>query len=223
MALPPVVRVVLAEDGVLLREGLRDLLTRFRFEVVDAVGDATALARAVSEHRPGLVVTDIRMPPDFTDDGLRTVVRARRRHPELPVVALSQYVRQEYAAQLLGSGDGSRVGYLLKDRIVDVAEFAGVLRRVVDGGTVIDPDVVRELMRQRGDPLDRLSPRELEVLGLIAEGRSNASVAEAIVVTEGAVSKHVRSIFAKLDLPPTADVNRRVLAVLAYLDRGRPA
>ncbi|WP_312892757.1 response regulator transcription factor [Allostreptomyces psammosilenae] len=211
---------MLAEDGVLLREGLVGLLGRFGFEVVAAVGDAEALLAAVAEHAPDLVVTDIRMPPGFADEGLRAAVRLRRADPNLAVVALSQYVEQGSASELLDSGDGRRVGYLLKDRVVDVEEFVGVLRQVLDGGTVVDPQVVRQLLRRREDPLSRLSPRELEVLGLIAEGHSNTAIARRLVVSEAAVAKHVGNILAKLDLPPTEDSNRRVLAVLAYLRSG---
>jgi DNA-binding NarL/FixJ family response regulator len=213
------VRVVLAEDGVLLREGLAGLLGRFGFEVAAAVGDAEALRAAVAEHNPDLVVTDIRMPPGFTDEGLRAAVELRRAHPGLAVVALSQYVEQSYAADLLDSGDGHRVGYLLKDRVVDVEEFVTMLRQVVDGGTVVDPQVVRQLLRRHRDPLSRLSGREHEVLALIAEGHSNTAIAKQLVVSEAAVGKHVGNILAKLDLPPTDDTNRRVLAVLAYLRR----
>lgn len=211
------IRVVLAEDGVLLREGLVGLLGRFGFEVVAAVGNAEALATAVAAHAPDLVLTDIRMPPDFTDEGLRAAVELRRAHPGLAVVALSQYVEQSYAADLLDTGGGRRVGYLLKDRVVDVPEFVDALRQVVDGGTVVDPEVVRRLLRRQRDPLARLSAREREVLALVAEGRSNAAIARVLVVSEAAVGKHVGNILAKLDLPPTEDTNRRVLAVLAYL------
>ncbi|MEU8117719.1 response regulator transcription factor [Spirillospora sp. NPDC049024] len=218
---PTAVRVVLAEDGVLLREGLAGLLARFGFDVVAAVDDAEALLAAVAEHRPDLVVTDIRMPPDFSDEGLRAAVRLRRADPGLAVVALSQYVELSYAADLLDSGDGRRVGYLLKDRVVDVADFVAALRQVLDGGTVVDPKVIRQLLGRRRDPLAALSPREHEVLALIAEGRSNAAIARRLVVTDATVGKHVRSILAKLDLPQADDTHRRVLAVLTYL-RGRP-
>jgi DNA-binding NarL/FixJ family response regulator len=209
--------VVLAEDGVLLREGLAGLLSRFGFEVVASVGDAEALEAAVAEHRPDLVVTDIRMPPGFTDEGLRAAVRLRTADPSLAVVALSQYVEQSYAAELLDSADGARVGYLLKDRIADIAEFIDMLRQVLDGGTVVDPQVVRQLLRRNSDPLSRLSARELEVLALVAEGHSNAAITRLLFVSEATIGKHVGNIFAKLDLPPAEDSHRRVLAVLAYL------
>ncbi|MCE6998354.1 response regulator transcription factor [Saccharothrix sp. S26] len=210
-------RVVLAEDGVLLRAGLAGLLERFGFAVVAQVGDAGALTAAVADTRPDLVVTDIRMPPTFTDEGLRAAVALRRAEPRLAVVALSQYVERSYAAELLDSGGGERVGYLLKDRVVDVEDFVATLRRVVAGGTVVDPQVVRQLLARRRDPLARLSAREREVLALVAEGHSNTAIASRLVVTEAAVGKHVGNILAKLDLPPAEDTNRRVLAVLAYL------
>ncbi|MFC3999467.1 response regulator [Nocardiopsis sediminis] len=213
-------RIVLAEDGVLLREGLSGLLERFGCTVCAAVGDADELVAAVREHGPDLVVTDIRMPPGFTDEGLRAAVRLRRERPGLAVVALSQYVEQSYAADLLDSGDGRGVGYLLKERVADVADFVAVLRRVAGGGTVVDPQVVRQLLRRRRDPLARLSEREREVLGEIAEGHSNGAIARRLHVSEAAVGKHIGNILAKLDLPPDDDVNRRVLAVLAYLRGG---
>lgn len=212
------VRVVLAEDGALLRESLAVMLERFGFVVVAAVADATALKRAVAEHHPDLVLTDVRMPPGFTDEGLRAAVALRRDYPGLAVVVLSQYVELSYADELLGAESG-RVGYLLKDRVVDVEDFADTLRRVANGATVIDPTVVRQLLRRRRDPLAQLSPREREVLALIAEGHSNLAIAKLLFVTESAVGKHVGNIFAKLVLPPTDDANRRVLAVLAYLRR----
>lgn len=209
------IRTVLAEDGALLREGLAALLDRFGFPVVATVADADALIAAVAEHAPDLVVTDIRMPPGFTDEGLRAAVRLRRANPALPVVALSQYVETSYAADLLDSGNGTGVGYLLKDRVGDVREFLAALRRVAAGETVIDPEVVRKLLRR--NPLAGLSNREREVLGLIAEGCSNAGIAERLVVSEAAVNKHVGNIFAKLGLVPGEDRNRRVLATLTYL------
>ncbi|KIR65407.1 MULTISPECIES: response regulator transcription factor [Micromonospora] len=220
--MPTVTRVVLAEDEVLLREGLVALLGRFGFEVVAAVGSAPALRDAVEAHRPDLLVTDIRMPPHHRDDGLRAAVALRGGRPGLAVVVLSQYVQSEYASALLDSGDGRRVGYLLKDRVADVTEFAGTLRRVVDGGTAIDPDVVRHLLHRPRDPLAALTARERAVLALVAEGHSNAAIAARLHVTEAAVGKHVGNILAKLDLPPSDDTNRRVLAVLAYL-RGTPS
>ncbi|GAA1617640.1 response regulator transcription factor [Nonomuraea maheshkhaliensis] len=208
-------RVVIAEDAVLLREGLAGLLERFGHTVAAAVGDAPDLIEAVAAHRPDVVVTDVRMPPGFADEGLRAALELRRRDPGLAVLVLSQYVEQTYAGELLETGAG--IGYLLKDRIGDVREFVEALDRVAAGGTVVDPEVVRQLLRRRRDPLARLTPREHEVLGLIAEGRSNASIAKELYVTEAAVAKHIAGIFAKLDLPPAADGHRRVLAVLAYL------
>jgi DNA-binding NarL/FixJ family response regulator len=213
----PVIRVVLAEDGVLLREGLAGLLERFGFRPVAAVGDAQALKVAVAEHAPDLVITDIRMPPGFSDEGLRAAVELRRDRSGLAVVVLSQYVQHAYAADLLDSGDGRGVGYLLKDRVADVKDFIAALRRVVGGGTVVDPQVISQLLRRRRDPLSALSAREREVLALMAEGHSNAAIARQLVVSEAAVGKHVGNILAKLRLPQTDDTNRRVLAVLAYL------
>ena len=214
---PGAIRVVLAEDGVLLREGLVGLLGRFGFQTAAAVSDAEALKAAVAAHAPDLVITDIRMPPGFTDEGLRAAVELRRAHPGLAVVALSQYVQHSYAAGLLDSGDGRGVGYLLKDRVADVEDFVAALRRVAAGGTVVDPEVVRQLLRRRRDPLSSLSAREREVLALIAEGHSNAAIARQLFISEAAVGKHVGNILAKLRLPQTDDTNRRVLAVLAYL------
>ncbi|MEU2113766.1 response regulator transcription factor [Streptomyces sp. NPDC019507] len=210
-------RVVLAEDGVLLRDGLTALLGRFGHEVVAAVGDAEALCTAVAAHEPDIVVTDVRMPPGFQDEGLRAALTLRTGRPNLPVLVLSQYVQRAYAAELLGTGDGTGVGYLLKDRVGQVEEFVAALERVADGGTVVDPEVVRQLLRRRRDPLERLTPREREVLALVAEGRSNAAIARRLVVSEAAVGKHIGNILAKLDLPPAEDTHRRVLAVLAYL------
>lgn len=217
---PATIRVVIAEDGVLLRAGLAGLLERFGFQTLAAVGDADALKNAVAEHPVDLVITDIRMPPGYTDEGLRAAVHLRQAYPGLAVVALSQYVQHSYAADLLDSGGGRGVGYLLKDRVVDVEEFIDALRRVTAGGTVVDPQVISQLVRRRRDPLSALSTREREVLALIAEGHSNAAIARRLVVSEAAVGKHVGNILAKLHLPQTDDTNRRVLAVLAYLRSG---
>ncbi|MEU3604309.1 response regulator transcription factor [Streptomyces sp. NPDC035033] len=215
--MPRSLRVVLAEDGVLLREGLIGLLSRFGHEVVAAVGDAEALRAAVAAHDPDVVLTDVRMPPGFQDEGLRAAVALRAERPGLPVLVLSQYVQRDYASDLLDSGDGAGVGYLLKDRVGQVEEFVDALDRVAAGGTVVDPEVVRQLLRRRRDPLATLTPREREVLALVAEGHSNGEVARRLVVTEAAVGKHIGNILAKLDLPPAEDTHRRVLAVLAYL------
>ncbi|MFE2843501.1 LuxR C-terminal-related transcriptional regulator [Streptomyces scopuliridis] len=208
---------MLAEDSVLLREGLIALLDRFGHKVAAAVGDAPALLTAVAEHTPDIVVTDVRMPPDFQDEGLHAAVRLRERQPSLPVLVLSQYVQRAYAAELLDSGDGSGVGYLLKDRVGQVEDFETALQSVASGGTVVDPEVVRHLLRRRRDPLERLTPREREVLALVAEGKSNAAIARQLVVSEAAVGKHIGNILAKLNLPPADDTHRRVLAVLTYL------
>ncbi|GGS87328.1 DNA-binding response regulator [Streptomyces chromofuscus] len=210
-------RVVLAEDSVLLREGLIGLLGRCGHEVVAAVGDAEALVAAVEEHEPDIVVTDVRMPPGFQDEGLHAAVRLRERRPRLPVLVLSQYVQRTYASALLDSGDGTGIGYLLKDRVGQVEEFVDALGEVADGGTVVDPEVVRQLLRRRRDPLERLTSREREVLALIAEGKSNGAIARELVVSEAAVGKHISNILTKLDLPPADETHRRVLAVLAYL------
>jgi DNA-binding NarL/FixJ family response regulator len=210
-------RIVLAEDGILIREGIAALLTRFGHEVVAAVGDATALGSAVSAYQPDLVVTDVRMPPGFTDEGLRAAVALRAAQPSLGVLVLSQYIELTYAAELLDSpGDGG-VGYLLKGRITEVTAFVDAAVRVAGGDTIIDPKVVRQMLRRRRHPLERLTDREREVLASMAEGRSNAAIARALVVTEAAVGKHITNIFTKLDLPPADGDNRRVLAVLAYL------
>ena len=210
-------RIVLAEDSVLLREGIVGLLERFGHQVVAATGTAEELTAAVAEHVPDIVVTDVRMPPGFSDEGLRAAVALREVRPMLPVLVLSQYVQRAYAEELLDSCDGTGVGYLLKERVGKVEEFVDALQWVAEGGTVVDPEVVRQLLRHRRDPLSRLTAREQEVLALMAEGRSNASVAEALTVSEGTVSKHFGSILTKLDLSLTDATNRRVLAVLAYL------
>nr|WSW68469.1 response regulator transcription factor [Streptomyces sp. NBC_00995] len=210
-------RIVLAEDSVLLREGLIGLLERFGHQVVAGAATADELIAAVADHDPEIVVTDVRMPPGFSDEGLRAAIELRTRQPELPVLVLSQYVQRAYAEDLLDSADGRGVGYLLKERIGNVEEFVDALHRVAAGNTVVDPEVVRQLIRRRRDPLERLTARELEVLALMAEGRSNASVAAALTVSEGTVSKHFGSILGKLDLSLDDTTNRRVLAVLAYL------
>ncbi|MGJ6965994.1 response regulator transcription factor [Streptosporangium sp. G11] len=211
-------RIVLAEDSALMRAGLVGLLERFGHTVVAAVGDADALRAAARAHRPDLVVTDVRMPPGYTDEGLRAAVELRATDPGAAVLVLSQYAATAYAAELLAPTGQAGVGYLLKDRIGEIADFADAVTRVAAGETVIDPDVVRQLLaRQRvTDPLDRLTPREREVLGQMAEGRSNPSIARTLGVGDAAVAKHIGNIFMKLDLP-AEDGHRRVLAVLTYL------
>nr|WP_205474327.1 response regulator transcription factor [Nocardioides sp. SYSU D00038] len=210
-------RIVLAEDGALLREGLVGILERAGHEVVAAVGDAEALLAHVAHARPDVVVTDIRMPPDHSDEGLRAAATIRLRHPGTAILVLSAYVADAYVADLLDSTPGGGVGYLLKDRVGHVREFLESLDRVAEGGTVVDPQVVRQLLgRRRADgPLAALTEREREVLALMAEGRTNGSIAEQLVVSEAAVRKHVGGIFAKLDLDPASD--RRVSAVLTWL------
>lgn len=210
-------RVVIAEDGVLIREGIAQILRRFGHEVVAAVGDAPALLAAVAEHRPDLVVTDVRMPPGFSDEGLQAAIALRAADAGLPVVVLSQYVEQTYAAELLDSGRTSAVGYLLKDRVGEVSTFIDAVAAVAAGGTVVDPEVVRQLISRRRDPVQRLTPRERDVLALMAEGRSNTAIARTLVVTEAAVAKHINNLLNKLELPPGSDDHRRVRAVLAYL------
>ncbi|MFI5825053.1 LuxR C-terminal-related transcriptional regulator [Streptomyces rishiriensis] len=210
-------RLIVAEDAVLLREGLVGLLQRVGHEVVTAVGDADALVTAVRADRPDLIVTDVRMPPSLSDDGLRSAVALRDEFPGLPVLVLSQYVERSYALRLLDSGGGAGVGYLLKERVSAVVDFMSAIERVAAGGTVVDPEVITQLVRLRQDPLERLSSREREVLALIAEGRTNASLAKHLFISEAAVNKHIGNIFNKLDLPVDTQGHRRVLAVLAFL------
>jgi DNA-binding NarL/FixJ family response regulator len=213
------VHVVIAEDLALLRDGLTRLLQAFDCQVVAAVDNGPALLPALIEHRPDIAVVDVRLPPTFTDEGLQAAVAARAQIPGLPVLVLSQHVEQLYARELLTDGTGG-VGYLLKDRVSNVGQFIDAVRRVAEGGTVMDPEVVAQLLarRRHDDPLADLTPREREVLGHMAEGRSNAAIAGKLFVTEKAISKHINSIFIKLGLPPSDDDNRRVLAVLAYLN-----
>ena len=215
------VRIVIAEDGVLLRAGLSSLLAEQGHEVLAAVGDALGLVEAVERERPDVCIVDVRMPPTFTDEGLRGALEIRERWPGTPVLVLSQYVEERYATELLAR-DSAAVGYLLKQRVADVREFLDALERVANGGTALDPEVVAQLMaRAKRHPHDELTPREREVLGGMAEGLSNAGIAKQLVVTEGAVEKHVTSIFQKLRLEPAETDHRRVLAVLRYLeDRG---
>jgi DNA-binding NarL/FixJ family response regulator len=223
-------RAVIAEDSVLLRAGLTRLLGDAGIEVVAAVGDADALLRVVDELRPDVAIVDVRMPPSHTDEGLRAALVLRRQWPGVAVLVLSQYVEERYAGELLSQETAKQnpptlrppggVGYLLKDRVADVEEFLDALRRVAAGGTALDPEVVAQLLvRRRPDPLDRLTPREAEVLGLMAEGRSNSGIAAALVITASAVEKHVNNIMSKLDLPAAGSDHRRVLAVLRLLRR----
>ncbi|GGM70858.1 DNA-binding response regulator [Thermopolyspora flexuosa] len=212
-------RVLIAEDLALLRDGLTRMLTAYGFEVVATVADGTDLADRLVEIRPDVAVVDVRLPPTFTDEGLRAALQARRRVPGLPVLILSQYVEHLYAAELLSDRSGG-VGYLLKDRVGDVRDFVSAVRQVASGGTVMDPEVVARLLTAgRGrNRLSALTPREREVLAVMAEGRSNSAIAARLVITEKAVSKHINNIFAKLGLPPSDDDHRRVLAVLTYLN-----
>ncbi len=213
-------RVVIAEDHALLREGLVALLRERDVDVVAQAEDGEGLLRVLAGHRPDLAIVDVRLPPTFTDEGIRAAIEARGRYPGIGILILSQYVEPAYTAELLATGHGG-IGYLLKERVGDVPAFIDALERVAAGGTALDREVVAELVqtRTRSDagPLERLSPRELEVLGLMAEGRTNAAIARAMVVTLGAVEKHISSIFGKLDLPVTDDDHRRVLAVLTFL------
>ncbi|HEU5356053.1 MAG TPA: response regulator transcription factor [Actinocrinis sp.] len=210
-------RAVIAEDSVLLRAGLTRVLEGSGISVVAAVGDAEALLTVVEEHRPDVAIVDVRMPPGHSDEGVRAAMVIRRSWPEVAVLLLSQYVEERYAADLLATNTAA-VGYLLKDRVADVTEFIDALERVAAGGTALDPEVVSQLLlRRRNDPLDRLTPRERDVLALMAEGRSNARIAQNLVITESAVGKHINNIFTKLDLPPDEGDHRRVLAVLRFL------
>lgn len=212
--------VVIAEDSVLLRDGLVRLLSSAGFTVAAACPDGETFLAAVAEHRPDLVVVDVRMPPTFTAEGIRAALTVRDEHPGTAVVVLSQYVEEQYASELI-AGRAKGVGYLLKDRVADTAEFIGALREVQGGGTVLDPEVVSQLLTRarRGDPLAALSPREREVLDLMAQGRTNSAIAKTLYVTDGAVEKHVSSIFTKLDLAPAEGDHRRVLAVLRWLEQ----
>ena len=209
---------MIAEDLALLREGIASLLKDEGHEINAAVADGDALLAAAAEHHPDLAIVDVRMPPTQTDEGLRAAIELRRRQPEVAILILSQYVEERYATELLSAGSRG-VGYLLKDRVADVSEFMSAVRRVAAGGTAIDPEVVSQLLsrRHRTDLLDELTPREREVLKLMAEGQTNSAIAERLVVTGGAVEKHVRNVFMKLGLPPTEQQHRRVLAVLTYL------
>jgi DNA-binding NarL/FixJ family response regulator len=213
------VRVVIAEDLALLRDGLVRLLEAYDCTVVEAVDNGPALLRALIDLRPDVAVVDVRLPPTFQDEGLRAAIEARTKVPGLPVLVLSQHVEQLYARELLADGHGG-VGYLLKNRVSHVSQFLDAVRRVAAGGTALDPEVVAQLLSRHAarQPLQRLTAREREVLGLMAEGRSNNAIGGALFVTEKAVSKHINNIFGKLDLPPSNDDNRRVLAVLAYLN-----
>jgi len=219
------VRVVIAEDLALLRDGLERLLRDNGFDVVASVADGDALVHKTVSERPDLAIVDIRLPPTFRDEGVRAALELRRRVPETAILVVSQYVEHTYATELLAAADSGGVGYLLKDRIMDVGDFVEAVRRVASGGTALDPEVVAQLITQRRNrgPLDRLTPRELEVLGLMAEGRSNAGIGTALVISIGAVEKHVARIFGKLRLPPAEGDHRRVLAVLTYLRQQQTA
>lgn len=209
-------RIVIADDAAILREGLAHLLTARGHEVVAAVGDPQALRAAVAEHRPDVAVVDIRMPPTHTDEGLRTAIELRRDRPDMGILLFSQYVETRYATDLL-AGSPAGVGYLLKERVGDIDDFVDALHRVASGGTALDPEVVGHLLNAGRRGVSALSPRERDVLGLMAEGRTNAAIAKALVVSDRAVEKHIANIFLKLDLPPSGDDHRRVLAVLRYL------
>jgi DNA-binding NarL/FixJ family response regulator len=219
MAEADAIRVVIAEDSAILRDGLHQLLTDRGFAVIRAVADAVTLEQAIADDPPDVAVVDIRMPPTFTDEGLRTAIRLRQDHPDVGILVFSQYIETRYAAELLAGG-AAGIGYLLKDRVADVADFAEALVRVASGGTALDPEVVTQLMgaSRRTDALAGLSAREREVLSLMAEGRTNSAIASSLIVSEGAVEKHVANIFSKLQLPVTPTDHRRVLAVLRYLE-----
>ncbi|GAA2840432.1 response regulator transcription factor [Crossiella cryophila] len=208
--------VVIAEDSVLLRAGIERLLADEGIRTVATTADGANLLDLVTEHQPDLAVVDVRMPPTFTDEGLRAALAVRERHPGFPVLVLSQYVEERYAVELIGGG-AAGVGYLLKERVADVAEFVDAVRRVAGGGTSIDPEVIAQLLGRRRDPLEQLTPREREVLTLMAEGNSNLAIAKSLQVSDGAVEKHIGNIFGKLALEPTPDEHRRVRAVLTYL------
>ncbi|MDX3061507.1 MULTISPECIES: response regulator transcription factor [Streptomyces] len=214
-------RVVLAEDLFLLRDGLVRMLEAYDFEIAAAVETGPELTRALAELEPDVAVVDVRLPPSHTDEGLQCALAARRSRPGLPVLVLSQHVEQLYARELLADGDGG-IGYLLKDRVFDADQFIDAVRRVAAGGTAMDPQVISQLLSRRAQdkPMGGLTPRERGVMELVAQGRSNGAIASQLVITERAVAKHTSNIFGKLDLPPSDDDNRRVLAVLAYLDRG---
>ena len=217
--MPGQLRIVLAEDAAIMRDGLTQTLTRRGHDVVAAVGDASALLAAVAEHEPDVAIIDVRMPPTHTDEGLRAAQAIRRGHPEVGVLVFSQYIEARSAAELI-AGSPSGVGYLLKDRVADVGDFIEAISRVASGGTVLDPEVVSQMLgaSRRADVLAALTGREREVLALVAEGRSNTGIADALVITGGVVEKHIASIFAKLGLPPSDSDNRRVIAAIRYLE-----
>ena len=216
---PPALRAVIADDSVLLRDGLVRLLAEAEIDVVAAVGDADALMEAVAHHEPELAIVDVRMPPTHTDEGIRAAVELRAAYPSMAIVVLSQYVEERYAADLLGD-DTAGVGYLLKDRVVDVTEFLTTVRRVASGGSAVDSEVVSQILRRsrRRRELDRLTPREQEILAALAEGLSNKGIADKLVISQGAVEKHISNVLAKLGLEPEDHAHRRVLAVLTYLE-----
>lgn len=211
-------RIVIAEDSVLLRDGIARLLKEYGHEVVDSLGDASGLLQSITEHEPDLAILDVRMPPTHSDEGLRAAIALRKERPNFPVLVLSQYVEERFASELIAAGTAG-LGYLLKERVADVREFVEAAQRVADGGTVLDPEVVTQILARsrHHKPLNSLSPREREVLTLMAQGCSNSAIAQALTVTEGAVEKHTSSIFAKLNLTPDENEHRRVLAVLMFL------